>query len=172
MNLRSCPREQEVAALVKSGRWPDACEAGLRTHVDTCARCMDLLVVSNAFQRDRFHLMNRAQLPSADLLMWRAQLRRRNSAVERVGRPIKRAQFFALTLNVILAAGLLVFQARQGLNWTVWLAELEHSAAFHAGSLLSSTLLGRNWDLIVLIPTFGVLALLSGVALYLAADKQ
>jgi hypothetical protein len=170
MNLPLCTREKEVAALINSGRWPHACEDTLRDHVAKCARCQDLLLVSQTLQRDRATLVGQARLVAPSLLWWRAQLRRRYAAVERIGRPITRAQVFALAVNLILAVSLLVSQAR-GVHWIAWFTGLEQSPAFHPGALLSSVLLGRVWNLEILLPSIGLLVLLSAIAVYLASDK-
>ena len=37
--MPECQREREVAAVVRAGRWPNACEHELRTHVTACAQC-------------------------------------------------------------------------------------------------------------------------------------
>lgn len=170
MNLPLCTREKEVAALINSGRWPHACEDTLRDHVVKCARCQDLLLVSQAFQHDRAVLLGQARLVAPGLLWWRAQLRRRYAAVERIGRPITRAQVFALALNLILVVSLLVSQAR-GVHWAAWFTDLQQSPAFHPGALFSSAILGRMWNLQILLPSIGLLVLLSAIVVYLASDK-
>ncbi len=177
MMLRSCPREAEVKALVERGQWPQACASELRTHVDNCRSCSELVLVTAAFQRARNQAVGAAKLGSPGLLWWRAQLRRRNAAVERISRPILSAQIFALAVNLIVATAVAVWQARHGLAWLTWLEQLPHNVSmqwfnslvpdelfnFGAGSLMSP---------LVLIFAASALLLVGGVVAYFASEKQ
>lgn len=176
MMLRACPREKEVKELVERGQWPVAAATApeLRAHVDGCRSCGDLVLVAMAFQNARAEAAGEAKVGSAGALWWRAQLRRRNAAVERLGRPILGAQIFALAVNLLLVVGLVVWQARHGLTW---FAQLPLTASFHldSGWLDSGwfdSLLSSGWSSLVLIFAAATLALLSGVVVYLAAEKQ
>jgi hypothetical protein len=106
------------------------------------------------------------------VLWWRAQLRRRNEAVERIGRPILGAQIFALAVNLVLAVTFVVWQARNGLAWLTRLEQLPQTATLHLGSLWSSAMLNFGLDWMVMIPALATLALLGGVVVYLASEKQ
>jgi hypothetical protein len=170
--MTSCPREKEVKELVERGGWPRACAPELRAHVGSCRSCSDLVLVAEAFQRARAEAAGAAKVGSADALWWRAQLRRRNAAVERIGRPLVGAQIFALAANLLLAVGLVVSQARHGLNWLSWLEELPQSGSLHLETLLPTALFDSGWSLLVLVPALATLALLGGVVVYLAAEKQ
>jgi len=100
MTLRPCSREKEVAELLERGGWPQACAPDLRAHVSGCRSCGDLVLVTETFQRARAGAAGAARLASPEAIWWRAQLRRRNAAVERVGKPILGAQIFALAINL------------------------------------------------------------------------
>ena len=121
MMMRSCTREAEVKALVERGQWPQACAPDLRDHVSTCRSCSELALVTAAFQRARNQAVGAAKIGSPGLLWWRAQLRRRNVAVERISKPILSAQIFALAVNLVVAAAVAVWQARHGVAWLTWL---------------------------------------------------
>jgi hypothetical protein len=112
-------------------------------------------------------------LPAPGVLWWRAQLRRRNAAVKQIQRPILGAQIFALALTLLVAAGLVVSQARHGVQWLAWLESLPQAQAFH-WEVLWSSVNGVKLDasLGYLIPGVVLLALLSGVVVYLATEKQ
>jgi hypothetical protein len=172
MILRACPSEKEVAQLLAQGGWPQACAPELRAHVDSCRSCGDLVLVQQAFQRARAQAASAAPLVSPGVLWWRAQLRRRQAAVERVGRPILGAQIFALAVNLLLVVVFLAYQARHGLSWLVWLEHLPQSFILHLESLWSSALVNSGGSLMVLVPALATLALLSGVVVYLATEKQ
>jgi len=170
MILRPCSREKEVTEMLALGHYPEACTPELRAHLTGCRSCAELVLVARAFQAARAHLAANANLGSPGLLWWRAQLRRRNTAVERVAKPIARAQVFALTVSVLFAVGFLATQATHGLRWLSWLQQL--SPALHLGALLPSDLFSSGSSLLVLLPIFATLVLLSGVAVYLASEKQ
>ena len=103
---------------------------------------------------------------------WRAQLRRRNQAVERMGKPILGANIFALSIMSLFAIGFLATQATNGLRWLSWFTQLPQAPAFHLDSLWPSALLSSAWGLPLLIPVCATLALLGGVVVYLALEKQ
>jgi len=176
MRLSACPRDKEVKELLELGQWPQACEPELRVHVDFCRSCGELVLVTTAFQKARAQAASAAKLGSPGVLWWRAQLRRRNAAVERIGQPILGAQIFALAVNLILAVVFVVWQARHGLAWLTMLEELPQSAAMHLDSLWPSMVPGTGWSALlnpmVMIPAAATLALLGGVVVYLVSEKQ
>jgi hypothetical protein len=177
MMLRSCTREAEVKALVERGQWPQACVPELRVHVDSCRSCSELALVTAAFQRARSQAVGVAKLGSPGLLWWRAQLRRRNVAVERISRPILSAQIFALALNLVLAAAVAVWQARHGIAWLTWLEELPHNVSPHwLSSLFPADLFNSGTGLLLgpmgLLIGVSALALIGCVVVYFASEKQ
>lgn len=167
MNPFACPREEETAEVLRLNHWPHACPPDLRSHVEGCRTCSDLVLLTQSFQQARTSTTAAAPLQSAGALWWRAQLRRRNAAIERIGKPILGAQIFALALTLIVAAGFLATQARQGLRWISLLANLP--ASVHLADLWPVNLDNR---LMLLVPVLATLALLSGVVVYLASEKQ
>jgi hypothetical protein len=176
MMLLTCPREKEVKELVERGQWPQACAPELREHVDGCRSCAELALVTRAFQSARAEAAGAANPGSPGVLWWRAQLRRRNAALERIGRPILGAQIFALAVNLLLAVAFVVWQARHGLAWLTWLEQLPQTAALRLDSLWPSDLFGSGLSSVltpmVMIPALATLALLGGVVVYLASEKQ
>jgi len=177
MMLRSCPREIEVKALVERGQWPQACAPELRAHVANCRACSELALVTGAFQRARNQTVSAAKLGSPGLLWWRAQLRRRNVAIERISRPLLGAQIFGLAVNLVLAAAVVVWQARQGFAWLTWLEQLPHNVSPHwLTSLLPADLFSSGSESplssMVLIAAFAGAALIGCVVVYFASEKQ
>jgi hypothetical protein len=104
-------------------------------------------------------------------LWWWAQLRRRNAAVEQMGKPILGAQIFALAITVLMVVGFAVSQARSG--WQ-WLTELPQARAFHLETLIPAAAADgkMNSSLLYLLPGLGMILLLGGVVVYLASEKQ
>ena len=121
---------KEVAELLSRGYWPEACNAELRAHVAGCRACRDLVVVRQAFRAERAFAAGEARLEPPGVLWWRAQLRRRNAAIERIGRPILGAQIFALAVSLAAAIVYLGSQARRGFDWLAWLGQIPRALHF------------------------------------------
>jgi hypothetical protein len=181
MSLRSCTRQPEVAALLAAGHWPHACPPELRTHFDSCPTCAELLLVTSAFQQSKASAAVRAQLPAPGAIWWRAQLRRRNAAVERVAKPILGAYLFALIFTLIVAASLAIGHARQGFRWLDSHLADSHlpdalrqspSLPTHSQAIGSSAWLSSSSGLGVLIPLLATVVLLGAVVVYLATERQ
>jgi hypothetical protein len=176
MSLSACPREKEVKELLELGQWPSACAPELHVHVEGCRSCGELVLVTTAFQKARAEAVGAAKLGSPGVLWWRAQLRRRNAAVERIGRPILGAQIFALGINLMLVVAIVTWQARHGLAWLTRLEQLPQTAAMHLDSLWPSMIPASGWSSLlnpmVMILAAATLALLGGVVVYLASEKQ
>jgi hypothetical protein len=177
MTFGPCVHEKELTALLALGHYPHACPPDLRAHVSACRSCSELALVTRAFQTARAQTAAAANLASPGLLWWRAQLRRRNEAVERVGKPILGANIFALSVMFLFAIGFLATQATSGLRWLSWFKQIPpapafHAPAFHLQSVWPSALLSSTWGLPLLIPVCATLTLLGGVVVYLALEKQ
>jgi hypothetical protein len=172
MILRACPHEKEVTALMHRGQWPVAAPPELQSHVSACRACGDLVLVTHAFRGARAASVGPAHSGSAGMLWWRAQLRLRKTAVERINKPILGAQIFALSVTLIMAAAFVASQARHGLDWLSWLAQLPQSPAFHFEALWPSTLTMPAWAPMLLISGTAAVALLSGVVIYLASERH
>ena len=176
MTFRNCSFEREIAQALKDGHWPEGCGAELRAHVDACGNCSDLVLVTQTFQRARSESESAAPgapVSSPSLLWWRAQLRRRNTAIERISRPILGAQIFAIVIAVAAAAAILLVERRESLRWV---SEIGKSRTFDLSGLLASPAstqwLGITWNLSYLVPVLAVAVLLGGVVVYLASEKQ
>jgi hypothetical protein len=167
MSPFTCAREREVTELLDLGCWPDACPEDLRTHVESCRICSDLVVVSQAFQAAHRQTAPLPHLESAGALWWRAQLRRRNAAIEKVGRPILGAQIFALVISVIVGVGVLAWQ---GSALRALLQDLPR--ALHLDALVPAALSQQGGMASIVLAVLATVALLSGVVVYLATEKQ
>jgi hypothetical protein len=178
MNLGPCPHEKEVGELAVRGRWPVAAEAELRGHVAGCRSCSDLVLLTTAFQKARNETLATVKLPPPGILLWRAQLRRRNAVVEQLARPLLGAQIFALAITLIVGLGFAVFEAHQGVDWLTssywseWIAQLPQPASLHWDSLRSWVLADPTWSWAILVPAAATLALAGGVVFYLATDRR
>jgi hypothetical protein len=169
MTFHTCSSESELTQALKDGHWPEACGPELRAHVEACSRCNDLVLVTQTFRRARNESGQVPLCGSPGLLWWRAQLRRRNAANERVGRPITIAETFALILNVVVGVVFVASQYRHGLHWASWWSELVAPRALRYLPTGSGLL---DWNLLLLISGCGVLVLLSVLVVYLASEKS
>jgi hypothetical protein len=169
MTFRTCSFENELTQALKDGHWPDGCGPELRTHVRSCANCSDLVLVTEIFQSTRGVSERTALSGSPSLLWWRAQLRRRNAAAERVSRPVTIAEIFALIVYVFVGVVFVASQYRHGLHWASWWSEIAPLRAFHFLSDGSGLV---NWNLLLLISGCGVLGLVSILVAYFASEKS
>lgn len=117
-----CLQQERVTAAVQAGQWPDACDPELRAHVDGCQTCKDVVLVARALRQSRNAAIQAPQLPSPGLLWWRAQIRRRNVAIERVTRTVAVAEAVAVLLVVVAAIALIEWQHQHLAGWlsSVW----------------------------------------------------
>lgn len=173
--FRPCPHEPELKALLAAGQWPIAAPAELRSHVVSCRACSDLALLTGAFQAERAIAASSAQLPPPGVLWWRAQLLRRNAALERMNRPILGAQLFAFaTLTVTLIGFALLLRH----SFAQWLGSLSHSVSRPDASYLSALFpasttewLGISWNLAYVLPITALFILAGGVAVYMASER-
>jgi hypothetical protein len=164
--MKPCPHEAEVQAILRHGHWPQACDPELREHIETCRTCGEQLLVLHAFHTARAQSMQAARIDHPNLLWWRAQLRRRNEALQRVSRPITTAQVFAFCISILAAAALL----RKGFSWSSWFPQ--SSTASHFDALSFFTSIEADWGLFLLLTGLGTVLLLSAVVVYLASDRS
>ncbi|MGA3033553.1 MAG: hypothetical protein ABSD70_09730 [Terracidiphilus sp.] len=171
MMLRSCPREKELRELLDCGQRPLAAETSpeLHAHAAACRWCGDLVLLAQAFRKARDASAASARLMPPGVLWWRAQLRRRNAAVERVARTLFSAQVVALAFTLLAGVGFLLFEALTSDSWRVWLQRLPQNAALDWDNLRASFVAGPAWTWMMLGPA---LVLLAGVAVYMATDRQ
>jgi hypothetical protein len=169
MRLRVCGFEKEVLEALKAGHWPDGCTADLRAHVAGCASCGDLVLVTEAFQQARSESTHERASGSPGVLWWRAQLRRRNAAAEKITRPITIAETFAFIVTVLIAGVFVGWQYGHGLRWGTWWSEETMARASH---LLSSGSALIPSNLFLLLAPLAAVVLLGGVVLYLVSAKS
>jgi hypothetical protein len=119
--MMGCSRTAEVQYLLQLGHWPQAAGAELAEHVRACRRCGEMVLVTQALGMAKARAMDEARVEPPALVWWRAQLRRKHEAVQRVERPM-RAQM--LMVLAVVCAGLgLAFQLSGGAAaWRSWMS--------------------------------------------------
>jgi len=170
MRFGACPREREVNQLLGRGQWSQACPAELRDHVAGCRSCREVVAVRQAFGRERSTAFAEARLESPGALWWRAQLRRRNAALERIGRPLMGAHIFALSVCLTAAVVYVLWLARRGFNWLAWAGEVPR--ALHFGSLLPAAWLSSSWGLWMGVSMAVMVALTGALIAFLGSEKR
>jgi len=167
MTFRTCAYEKEIQATLKSDHWPAGCAPELRDHVRQCDSCSDLVLLAETFQMARGCSPTETDVP-ASLIWWRAQLRLRRAADERVSTPVTIAQLFAWAISLVAAVGFVVSQYHYGLRWASWFSDLT-PRLIRLSPVISDNL---DWNLVVLIPTLGALALVAGLVVFLISEKS
>jgi hypothetical protein len=142
----------------------------MQNHVAGCSACNRRVLLTQAFAGERATASAAARLESPGALWWRAQLRRRNAALERIARPMLGAQIFAVAITLIAAAIFLASQVKHGLGWFAWLADVPH--ALHLQALLPATGLTSTAGAWILASLVAIFALLSGFFAYIASDRR
>jgi hypothetical protein len=87
VNAIDCTREEEVVALVLSGRWPDEASAELRAHGESCTVCGDVIAIVPALRADQRRVSD-VQVPAAGQIWWRSAVRARADAAKAAARPM------------------------------------------------------------------------------------
>jgi predicted anti-sigma-YlaC factor YlaD len=173
--FRSCSHEPELKALLAAGQWPAAAPEELREHLAQCRSCSDLALLTSSFQAERAAASFSAQLPPPGLLWWRAQLRRRNAALEHINRPLLGAQILALTAVLLAASAFALFFWRDAARWLAGLQPVS-PASTHPAWLWSPTAATQWFSLLwtpgYVLPAIVVLVLAGGVAVYLTHERN
>jgi hypothetical protein len=100
----TCDQEHSIVKAVASDEWTPQ----LQEHVEGCASCRDVVVVSRAL-RELAAASKPARLPPAAYVWWKSRLRRRRAVQRRVSRLISITQTATVAIAVI---GLAV--------WSIW----------------------------------------------------
>jgi hypothetical protein len=170
MSFGRCNREREVAEALRAGHWPEASSEELRGHVAACNACGQRVLLAQAFRRERAMASTEPRLESPGALWWRAQLRRRNAAIERISRPILGAQVFAVAVALIAAAVFLVSQLRNGVGWFAWIADTPR--ALHLEALLPESMQNTTGVALLVGALLAIVAIAGGFAAYASSDKH
>lgn len=160
MRFESCPMEKEVLAAVRAGQFPAACEPALRKHVEECKSCSQAASLSRAFADMRAKASAGAPSGAPGLLFWKAQLRRRNQAIEQITRPILAAEIVGFGVSMVVLA--LV-------AWK-WIAAPSSDWLSVAKNFASMNLFG-SWGFLAAATALTV-CLFGGVVVYLVTAKD
>ena len=88
MKPEACMREQEVVRAVVMRSWPQGADEELRTHVETCASCVEAVTIATLLGEERDRALHDVHVPAAGQVWWRAALRAHAEAAEAARRPM------------------------------------------------------------------------------------
>ena len=160
--MMGCSRTVEVQELLRLGHWPQAADAELAMHVRGCRRCGEMVLVTQALGAAKASAMNAARVEPPALVWWRAQLRRKHEAVQKIERPM-RAQMLAVLAVVCVGMGL-AFHLSGGANaWRTWMSA-GAEAAVRSGV--------GNLGLGLLVASAVALVMMAGLAVYLTVERK
>src|SRR5262245_50029445 len=162
MNTPECRREQEVFEAVSNGQWPASADADLRSHVEMCAICKDVVEVAHALIHDNRLASDGIQLPSAGLVWWRSELRTRREAMRAAERPLKLVHAFGAACGLGVLAALVI-------QLSPWARQM---FAVIGGLSVSETATALMQQHLPIVLGLGVLLVLAPVAAYFVfSDK-
>jgi hypothetical protein len=115
-----CVREQDLLEALAAGRWPESCAAELRTHVDGCGSCIDILAVALPLLQEHELAQRDARVPPSGVVWWRAQMRARREAVKAATSPITLIQGVALACAAGLVGGIATLAQPPVREWVAW----------------------------------------------------
>lgn len=118
--MSHCSWQNEVAQTVREGRWPSGCTDDLRNHVSACTGCTEEVRVLSTFATARAATMRMATPHGAELLWWKAQLRKRNQAMERMQRPGLAISTATVAASIVVLIAVLATVWKQ-IQWTTLL---------------------------------------------------
>ncbi len=94
----ACEFQSAVVKSVKSGIAND----DANEHLKNCADCQETLKVARFFQMNLMKELPPLNLPAAGLIWWKAKLREKHRAAERVGQPITIVQTIAIVIFTVV----------------------------------------------------------------------
>ena len=160
--MMGCAKTAEVRELLRLGHWPQAAGAELAEHVSACRRCSEMVLVTQAFGDSKLRSMEEARVEPPALVWWRAQLRRRREAMQRVERPM-RAQMLVVLAVVCVGLGL-AFQLSGGVAaWRGWI---------HAGAETVARAGVASMGLGLVVASALALAMMAGLVVYLTVERK
>jgi hypothetical protein len=170
MSLYSCSWEKELELALGRGQWPQACDPNLREHVSGCCECQDLVLVTQALHEARVQSERVAPIGSPGALWWRAQLRRRNEAIERVTKPVALAEKVGL-FSILAALCVAVWRWGNVARWVDFFQSSSDSSLFQLTGLWAAFSSANAWVIALLIAGVGTLAFFAGFAVYLLREE-
>ncbi|HXS12077.1 MAG TPA: hypothetical protein VN734_05200 [Acidobacteriaceae bacterium] len=160
--MMGCSHTAEVRELLRLGHWPQAAGEDLAAHVRGCRRCAEMVLVTQALGAMKTSSLSETRVEPPALVWWRAQLRRKHEAVQRMERPM-RAQMLVVLAVVCVGLGLAFRLSGGAAAWRAWIsAGAEGVVQSGVGSL----------GVGLLVASAVALAMMAGLAVYLTVERK
>jgi len=100
--MTGCIHENEIVRAARTGQWPD----DLRSHWAGCAACAEAALVAESLSA-----APETEAPAAGLVWFKAELRRRQEAMDQALKPIRWAERAVAATGVLGVVGVLAWAA-------------------------------------------------------------
>lgn len=160
--MMGCSRTAEVQEMLRLGHWPQAAGAELAAHVRQCRRCGEMVLMAQAFGAARATAIKAAPVEPPALVWWRAQLRRKHEAMQRVERPMRVQMLIVLAL-LCVGLGLSFVLSGGATAWRLWLTT-------GAEAVVRSGVGSLGFGLAVASAV--ALVMMAGLAVYLTVERK
>jgi hypothetical protein len=167
VKARFCPHETDIWNAIAEGRWPEATDADLQAHVESCQMCHDLALVASGLNIEGAAARHESAPPSSAIVWWRAQMRARQEAAAAADRPISVVHSLAIACAAGLVLGLLGTVAAWVRGSAGWLGGLGLSASSVTAQLVAWDLTSR-W---VIVPALLIIAIMPIAFYAIVADE-
>jgi hypothetical protein len=168
-----CTREQDVLDALTADcavqDWGDE----LRTHVEACAICRDIVAVALPLLQEHHAAVDDAHPPSSGIVWWRATMRARQEAAQAATRPITVVQGVALASGAAVFMMILSAAAPTLSGWFGGLSTFGGISEFFTLPQVDlSSLMPTTGTGLLLVGACLVCLLLGPLAVYFAADDE
>lgn len=171
MKLPFCTHEEKVAELLRCNSWPESADPKLAAHTETCIRCSDVILTNRIFKQGHSERMLLAHTDSPHYLWWGAQLRRRNSTVETITKPLALAEKLALGCLLCVIAGIIIWQWQPLSQWMSRLSNNFDIGTFWSATWVQLTMRGSMIGYSILAG-IAVFACIGGLTLWVSGRKE
>ncbi|HLJ90804.1 MAG TPA: hypothetical protein VKZ53_28625 [Candidatus Angelobacter sp.] len=151
-----CSRQREIASALQAG----PLSGPLAAHIEICPACSDLVLVAQTLRQARQESMQTAHhlgtsIGSPSVLWWKAQVRRRNAALEKATRPTVVMEKIALATILAVVICLILLWKETILGWLIGISS--------AGSASWDSFGERAWFPLLLAAGLGTIVLFGGL---------
>jgi hypothetical protein len=176
MTTKPCVHEADVVAAVLSRTWPEACDATLRAHAESCEVCREVVEVAALLKEDhdeaREIIARRdVPLPSAGQIWWRAAVQARAEAARAATRPLVWGYGAAAACAIgllVAGAGALWPTVVPAVSWLAGLADWTRPALALATDAAVTTVKAR----LPIVIGIAVCLAAAPIALYFALREE
>src|SRR5260370_5886660 len=109
---KGCPSEEQLLEAISRDELPKWAE-----HIGSCSECQALMAVVDAIQYESHLAQGHARPPSAQWILFQAEIRRRRAAAAKVALPLEMVGRFALVAGLVVAMAVWYSVGSGVTNW-------------------------------------------------------